>query len=304
MNTQHKIIGGIVTAVIIFTLFNYVIFGMTVAISHPDTNKWSYYSKNNFFVFYEDCLETCKSEKTVYKKTLIASADPNTFEVLSEKYSKDINNVYLCSHDLEYYSKFKCEIVENADPGTFSSIGTTGGDIYAKDKNYVYMLGKVIENADPLSFNLVGDELINGRVHTYTKDKNYVYRSGEIIKNADSSTFILIYPNTNQDYSYASYAKDKNHVYIFGKLIENADQQTFRLIDTESIKTKNGGRYYRFAVDKNSIYFTDYSGNLYRITDMQSVSDLDYFFSTGIEKFFEQGHSHTITPLIEAPSRD
>ena len=392
MQRNYKIIGFsiMVTVLVLY----YIFYGMRVRIMHPDTYH-DYYSKNLFNVFREDCREyTCKSEKPIYKKTRIASADPKTFEVLSDHYTKDKDNVYVCSNGLDYKFKIKCEIIENADTSSFSAIGTTGSAIYAKDKNYVYMLekviknadpqsfslvndfanyiyakdknfvyksgqiiqgadpatfslvrhngsldnahardknfvyksgeiidgadpstfslvdiyderyakdanhvylsGKTIENADPLSFSLVGDELIDGRDHTYAKDANHVYRSGEIIKDADSSTFSLIYLNTNQDYSYVSYAKDKSNVYVFGKVIENADPQTFHMIDEEYIRTKNSGGFSRFAVDSNSIYFTDYDGNLYRVRDIQSVSDLDYFFSVSMEQFLGQRREHTI----------
>ena len=153
------------------------------------------------------------------------------------------------------------------DSFTIISKSTSGGHVYAKDKNSVYvegnrilvdsgsfeLLGKgkymadvnsvyfesydsdigivveKIENADRNSFQLVGKD-------GYAKDQNSVYYNGQKVGNADADTF-------NIHILYKAYATDQNSAYYRGQKIKNVDIETFYAFS------------YRYSRDKNAIYY-------------------------------------------------
>lgn len=165
----------------------------------------------------------------------LSNADSKTFELISGRWAKDVNNIY-----------FAGEIIEEIGLDSFVILD----EFYVKDKNYVYKTGtdpdsrefKVfkIENADPDSFKVIKRGL--------AKDKNYVYADISIIKYIDPRTF--------EDLT-GKYYKDKNHIYYYDldygasgefncrncRIIEEVDMESFEVISE-----------FGYAKDKNHVY--------------------------------------------------
>ncbi len=139
----------------------------------------------------------------------VNNADPKTFKLLNEAYSKDNNNAF-------YY---RTEI-PNTDIRTFTVLN----EIYAKDKNAVYYKNSILQGADPSTFSLVGYVTSN-----YAKDKSSVFFYETPILNADPETFVLLADG---------YAKDKNHVYLQEVIIIGADPHTFKVLEGYYAKDK------------------------------------------------------------------
>lgn len=101
--------------------------------------------------------------------------DPASFQVLSECFVKDNNNVYyrpFCGHDCNYAKH------EKADAGTLENLK----DGFLRDKNYIYNMrgkdDKIIAEADLYSFSILG--------YDFSSDKNNIYY--ENIKLADNGS--------------------------------------------------------------------------------------------------------------------
>ena len=146
------------------------------------------------------------------------------------------------------------DIVMYADVRSFVDLGSG----YAKDRNNVYMNGRVLENVDPSSFRLkqrpnwrhhgnertdepagprrgyyktqfnvyYGDKKIDAMASSfvelgggYAKDAFNVYYYGEKLKGCMAANFELLE---------GGYAKDAFSVYYYGKKVEGAMSSTFR----------------------------------------------------------------------------
>lgn len=220
------------------------------------------YSTDGQFVYYRDS-----------NKNIIRGADPKSFVVLDEYYSKDKSNFY-----------YQLSAIEEADYDTFQILGYG----YAKDKNTIFLGNhpglytgdspndkeflKLEKKIDIASFVVLS--------YVYFKDKNIVMydnRHGgtdkvtEII-GADSDTFEVITGEYSKDKNniyfqsvksditdyntldynlkndtYGFYSTDKNGVYFGGRKIIEADLSTFEVI---TCQMGTGC----FAKDKNNIY--------------------------------------------------
>lgn len=145
-----------------------------------------------------------KDENHVYYGTdEIPNSDPNTFEIIDEKFTRDKAQVYSGG-----------KIIDDADPITFVRLGTSG---YAKDsKNVFAEVGcggsgysivfcfRKVEGADPRTFRF---NSINMPV-----DKNHVFYGDKIIPEADPGTFS---EHNGGKYGY-SYWYDKNYIFVMG----------------------------------------------------------------------------------------
>lgn len=135
-------------------------------------------------------------------------------------YQFGVISVYYC----DFYNTWTVTSLNNVDRQSFQILN----NIYAKDKNIVYVLGKPIEFADVVSFQVLKNE--------YAKDKNHVYSWGNVLGDAipgtthrasdwdkpDLQSFEVL---TN------SYTKDKNFVYYKNKRMSDADPTTFELLE-------------------------------------------------------------------------
>ncbi len=185
----------------------------------------------------------------------IKEADYNTFQVLSNIYSKDAKNVYTYG-----------EIFENVDVNTFGLISPLYG-FYAKDKDNVYGRAIKIEDADPTTFEYIGRHNLMGDIYAnFAKDKNRVYDNWDPINEADPKTFeILKWPLT----------KDKNHVFSEGKIIESSyykkDREGVYYID-QKIEGADISTFFiindQYSKDKNNCYKED------GIVDMQECDKI------------------------------
>ena len=89
----------------------------------------------------------------MYDLNILENADPLTFQVLKDIFSKDKNNVYM-----------KGTIIKWADPKTFTEIDWG----YSKDKNNVYLFGTIIDGADPITFERLDEITSQDKDYTYT----------------------------------------------------------------------------------------------------------------------------------------
>lgn len=156
----------------------------------------------------------------VYTKK-IDGADPVSFKVLNQEYSKDKNSVYFAT--VNGVSR-----VEQADSESFILPEGFAEDQIARDANHAYYEGKIIEGVDLGTFQSLSEG--------YSKDKNFVYLNGKKIEGADTTNFVVLsWP----------YSKDKKNIYFFNQVLPNADSATFKVLCD------------RKAQDKNNFYLGD-----------------------------------------------
>jgi hypothetical protein len=151
---------------------------------------------------------------------------------LNQLYSKDSKNAYYGES-----SDNNPKNVDGVDINTFQA----AGDIFAKDKNKVY----IPDNIDHLNINFDAQtfEVLSA---VYMKDKNKVttlYRSGGAnqispLTQVDNNTFQALG---------GAFGKDKNHIYYYNQIINSADLATFKLTGS-TMETNGNGQ------DKNNLY--------------------------------------------------
>jgi len=215
----------------------------------------------SFIGFYLYVQRTLVSEVALSKVIGISKlSTPQRINNTNSKYSDDkwrigwkIENgqiYYLkttenCSVSMHCNTETIKMLLFNPDIETFKALN----DIYAIDKNNVYVENIILKNVDISTF-----EVIKGY---YAKDKERVYYSGDtladdlhiikgptIIKEADPGSFKIL-PS--------EYSKDKNHVYVYAKMVKEADADTFISYEGPAKKDKNGSSY--VAEDINYKYF-------------------------------------------------
>jgi hypothetical protein len=129
----------------------------------------------------------------------------------------DLGNSYQRLNDDIYYHIGWSDAVklEGADVETFEVIRTnTEVPYFAKDKNHVYVYGKVIPTTDVASWKFLSG--FNNR--GYSSDKNSVFFGADVLPGADPKTFSVI------EYDYAC---SPDFVYRGSKIIEGADPGSF-----------------------------------------------------------------------------
>ncbi len=182
-----------------------------------------------------------KDENHVYYGTdEIPNSDPNTFEIIDEKFTRDKAQVYSGG-----------KIIDDADPVTFVRLGTSG---YAKDsKNVFAEVGcggsgysivfcfRKVEGADPRTFRF---NSINMPV-----DKNHVFYGDKIIPEADPITFAV---HDGGKYGY-TYGYDKSNIYIRGENRIGVIKEKCNEVDNKATYYL-GGYYLRCD---NKIYYFD-----------------------------------------------
>lgn len=219
------------------------------------------------FTILNDFFE--KTNSLVYKGTNVMNGvNPATFIALDRTNVKDMAHVFDFKGDI--YSKisdvktlvslgdgawFKDsvhvyngngEILEQADPVTFISMGSS----YGKDASHVFYgggpgfvltdmvppKGMIVSSADAGSFVVVGE--------VYAKDATNIFSRGEILSNADVTTFEQI--------GKSPYFKDKLHIWYFGDgpnyliMIPNADVATFTVNNDNTNQAEDAHYTYGF----------------------------------------------------------
>ncbi len=153
---------------------------------------------------------------------------------------------------------------------------------YAKDKNHVYLVGKIVENVDAVTFQVLE--------FNYMEDKNGIYYTNTIfpidtvmgVSFSDHLNSILVngkdaqkiadndgaftvmngHVNDENVLVYFNYAKNDKNVFYKGKILANADARTFHMF--------------------NKCYFAD-SKNIYLAYDLQ-IKNVDYSTLKEVEK--------------------
>lgn len=144
-------------------------------------------------------------------------ADRETWEPISQAYSRDQIKVYCGVHQLS-----------DADPKTFKVI-REGFAEWGADKESVYSQWFRLENSDPQTF-----QFIDG---SFSKDKNNVYFFQNRLHGADPNSFEVIKGNV---------AKDKHAIFAYGKKMPSyIDRSSIRVPGDGYIYDKNG-RYYLY----------------------------------------------------------
>ena len=221
------------------------------------------------------------STNVFYAGTVIAIADPNSFEVLPGgygSYAKDKNYAYYEVNSSN--ASDSLTPISGADASTFTSLGNPYAP-YAKDKHYVYRNGRVINEADPKTFQILH---VNKDPNTcyggYTKDKNHIYYCGSVVPDADPSTFSILMDSDNAT---STYARDVSHVFSAfpPQIITGANPKSFVVLK------------YGYAKDNKHVYgngdipldpttFAIFEGTYYGgyVKDSQHI-----FYVSGIEGF-------------------
>lgn len=114
---------------------------------------------------------------------------------------------------------------------------------------YEYHGSYVVDGADVDTFTWIKEPdsyLYNKISGIYAKDKNHVYLMGKIIPNADPKTFTAL--TVNYDESPPNFGKDKQHVYLGLEIVPDLDAETFEMLGLFFSKDKNGLYYKTIAL--------------------------------------------------------
>ena len=118
---------------------------------------------------------------------------------------------------------------------------------YARDKNHVYILGKVIEGADPKTFIPVcGFSPGTASTCGFSKDADHVYWYTKPITGADVTTFAFLHGGKD----YPSFAIDKSSVYR-GEYSYPDTSSSSEIVKIDSIKKFSNGSLISFAQTKD-----------------------------------------------------
>lgn len=153
---------------------------------------------------------------------LASNPDGETFEVLSEEYTKDKNMVYY-----KWGSPGRFWVIEmpEADPETIEQVSFN----LAKDKSKVWYYGEELVGLDPRTLTVVNPGFV-------WKDSRSVWYQRVRLNGADPDTF---------EHVGQAFYKDKNRAYWSATPLEGADPNTFRAFGNNSAH----------GVDKNSVWF-------------------------------------------------
>lgn len=194
-----------------------------------------------------------------YEGKKVEGLDAKTFEVLGQKYFKDISGIYFQTSQLAFQSLDGVDmesfsIIDEVDPAKVD-IFNWGSDL-SKDKHHVYYKGNIIEGADSETFKFLdkhGD---------FATDKNYAFLKKDnaynILKMADRASFTL------GKYGYD--AEDKNNEYSStGRVTSKTASKNTQKCNCSSKKKATNGKSQNKFIQLNfdqeypSKYFLDES---------------------------------------------
>jgi hypothetical protein len=163
----------------------------------------------------------------------VAQADAGSFVMLNELFAKDANNIWTLPG-----------IVRDADVATFEVLDQGAGNVgYARDKHNVYFLAQylgkanIVRNADPATFRSIGngfgvdqERVFYGRTHLpkarpetwhplqsfYSCDARRVFYQNAHLKDADARTFEVL---PGEDI----WARDRRHYFTCRDVREEND---------------------------------------------------------------------------------
>lgn len=178
----------------------------------------------------------------------LEDADPESFEVMSKRWSKDKTHVW-----------FETSPLKGADPATAEVVW----DYWGKDKSHVWWFGEEVRGVDALTFQLGSERYVELGGHLRVnpgvpKDKYhvFVYDDGSYRPmqcDIDPATAEYFIKNNFWD----DFIRDKNHVYLDDQLLD-VDRNTFHHL--------SGDRY----ADKDYIYTIDSSEQGWQLRPLKS----------------------------------
>lgn len=151
------------------------------------------------------------------------------------------------------------ELLMHADAKTFTDLGSG----YAKDRNNVYMDGRVLENVDPSTFQLKerstwrqhGRHETEAAPHTgYYKTTFRVYYDGKRVEDATAASFKELG---------GGYAKDAFRAYFYGERVKDATGASFQYLGGGYAKDAFRGYYLGERVEDALGSSFQYLGNGY-----------------------------------------
>lgn len=232
-----------------YEINNYLNEGECVSVTPIDIASFRHVDAN----YYKDknSVYLMLSRVMTNESCILKDADPDTFEVFGDSWSKDSKHVF-----------YDCLSVAGADPSSFSSYtGDQRSSGYAKDSKHVYFIEKacckgdgsgsvsIVSGADPATFLPLG----NSETLSYAKDGSAVYVEGIKFAIADVETFRLLSDSA------PDLAIDENHLYVGDQVdglmpVEGVDMETFKIKNT---KYDDANAYYGYVIrasDKNRNY--------------------------------------------------
>jgi hypothetical protein len=142
------------------------------------------------------------------RATAIAGADPATFRVLTQRYSRDASRIY-----------FEGVPFPVRDPATFEVLYSS----YARDRVTGYYMREVVPKSDGATFEGLSDHFARDKAHVWYSHINMDAAGPGVIENlplpdADPATFVAIE---------GDYGKDAKRVYRRATVLPDANPQTF-----------------------------------------------------------------------------
>ncbi|MBJ2175851.1 DKNYY domain-containing protein [Aureibaculum sp. A20] len=191
--------------------------------------------------------------------------DAESFEVFTNDYAKDKNQVYLI---YEYDDKVTFNPVNEIDPATFSII-KNDYDAYCKDAKNVYHTYKKIIDADPNTFKVLSEY--------HTEDKNAIFYEGDKIHSIKplKETLLKIIED-----NYLSFGN--KIIYInysgFDILVDNPNLNHFKVINDS------------YAINGNQLI---YKGKTIATLDLQEtiIKEDNDKIVTSMNRIFEYGQN-------------
>lgn len=159
----------------------------------PETFSTINHSSNSYLA---------KDKNHVYiEASVLAYADPATFEQIKDYYWKDKSHVFLLQ-----FGGDTC-VIKDADPSTFKILGDEN---WGRDKQNVYFKFDKLPNCNASQFTVINEDW--GK-----DDKRYFYNYKPVN--------LIDYPSARVLSNY--YIIDKNHVFCQDSLMPDADVKTF-----------------------------------------------------------------------------
>lgn len=163
-----------------------------------------------------------KDDKNWYYRNVLIPVDYNSFEVLTEHFSKDANQVFY-----QYGSFFK---MMDADPTTFKTLPQ---GYYARDTKHLYLLKydgtDNFKNTKLLDWELKGEDPVF-LTDYFLKLNDNIYFNGTLLDlDAEKAQIVAEY-----------YVKDDKQVYYMSTLLPDADATSLKENADNSVSDKLG----------------------------------------------------------------
>jgi DKNYY family len=152
-------------------------------------------------------------------------ADAGSFQAVGDWFAKDRRHVF-----------FLYRVVEGADPASFVYLGGYNAQwAKDRDRAYYFSPSKTAGNMWAIdSASLDAFEILqHGKFSEYARDREFVYYLGKRVRGADAATFAILPSDrmgeASDAYSY-HFAKDGARVYFDAKPIKDADYASFQVV--------------------------------------------------------------------------